>query len=89
MALNIEELAVFSQAIQSDLLGDPEKDDWKDKDYWWYLSKLASDVNALERALVSNTTTEITEKTVSIAAFVFILHELANQKKPKKKGAKK
>lgn len=89
MAVDNEDVIAFAERMQSDLIINPEKSDWKKaKDPWWYFGQMAKGVNSMEDAMTNNK--EIDEMAIDIANYSLIVLNLYKVKVPvKKKKTKK
>ncbi len=90
MAVDNEDVLAFAERMQSDLIINPEKADWKKaKDPWWYFSQLAKSVNSMEDAMTNQR--EVDELAIDIANYSLIIFNLYKIPPPpkKKKAAKK
>ena len=70
----------FSEKVSNDLLNDPEKSKWEGTDVSWWLTKLASEVNAISRALNESPTANVEDMAVSVASYALIIAYLQNAK---------
>jgi len=90
MAVDNEDVLEFAEKMQTDLVLDLEKKNWKKaKEQWWYFSQLVKNVNAMEDAMVANK--DIAELPISISNYSLIISKLYSPKKAaaKKKATKK
>lgn len=76
MRIDIDE---FSEKIRNDILNDPLKAKWEGSDTSWWLAKLASEVNAISRALNDNKLMNVEDMAVSAASYAFIIMNLQDK----------
>ena len=81
-------MLAFAERMQSDLIINPEKSDWKQaKDPWWYFSQLAKSVNLMEYAITNKH--DVDELAIDIANYSLIVLNLSSIKSPPKKKTTK
>lgn len=88
--IGADEIKLFSEQIQNDLITDINKEDWRGKDHWWYFSQMAKHFNALDDALTAKSKDDVIKQTINIGSYCVILRTLAESLNPiKKKAVKK
>lgn len=75
----------FAEKIADNLLNDPQKAKWENSDVSWWLMKLASEVNAISRALNESQTADVDDMAVNVASLALIIAHLQGKKAIKKK----
>lgn len=80
----------FAEKIAHDILNDPHKTKWENSDVSWWMAKLASEVNAISRALNESQNADVEDMAVSVASLALIIAHLQGKKavKKKKRGRK-
>ncbi|KKN67676.1 hypothetical protein LCGC14_0459350 [marine sediment metagenome] len=89
MGIESEDVLDFASKIEAELIRDPDKDDWKDKDVWWFLGQLVKEVRLLDSKMSGNADADIFDKATSIAAYAMIMANLQKNKRLKSKKTKK
>ncbi|TRO54537.1 hypothetical protein E2P64_08880 [Candidatus Bathyarchaeota archaeon] len=83
--MNQTKVEEFAEKIADNLLNDPQKAKWENSDVSWWLAKLASEVNAISRALNESQTVDVEDMAVNAATLALIIAYLQGKKAVKKK----
>ena len=64
----------FAKEINQNLNTDAIKKNWEKTDHWWLFTKMAQEINAMDRAMMDKKSRkEIDKKAASIASFALII----------------
>lgn len=64
----------FAKKINHNLNSDLIKKDWEKSDYWWLFTRMAQEINAMDKAMMNKENPQkVEEKAASVACFAIII----------------
>lgn len=74
MKNNSNLIVPFAKRINKNINSDPVKKGWEKSDHWWLFTRMAQEINSMDKAMMSKESVQkVEEKAASIAGFAMII----------------